>query len=235
MNKCIGVIGGMGPLATCDFMKKLLLRMDAKSDQDFIRICVDCNTNIPDRTAAILGKGENPLPEMIKSAIRLQCSGADVLTISCNTAHYFVEELSKCIDVPIMHMPLLVAEELKRRNINTAAVLATDGTVQSGVYEKVLHANGIQAVYPDQTEQAFVMSLIYDYVKAGKPFDTCREQILALIDHMKFLGAEVMILGCTELPIVFDQLHINIATIDPTDVLACAAIRYCGGVPKEQF
>ena len=113
LNKCIGVIGGMGPLATCDFMKKLLLRMDAKSDQEFIRISVDCNTNIPDRTAAILGKGENPLPEMIKSAIRLQCSGADVLTISCNTAHYFVDELSKCVDIPIMHMPLAVAEELK--------------------------------------------------------------------------------------------------------------------------
>lgn len=232
MNKCIGVIGGMGPLATCDFMQKLLQHMDAKRDQEYIRICVDCNTNIPDRTAAIIGKGKNPLPEMIKSAIRLQCAGADVLTLSCNTAHYFIEPLTACVDIPVLHMPIAVAEELKQKKIRAAAVLATDGTVKCGIYDRVLYNAGIRAIYPNTDEQAFIMSLIYDYVKAGRTFDICRQEIVAMAERLQSVGAEVLILGCTELPIVFDRFNLDIPTIDPTDVLACAAIRCCGGKVK---
>lgn len=227
MNKCIGIIGGMGPLATCDLMKKLITQMNAKSDQEHIRICVDCNTNIPDRTKAILGCGETPLPEMTKSAIRLQSAGADVLTISCNTAHYYFDELKRYVDIPIIHMPQETAKFLKSNNIQNAAILATDGTVQSGIYEKALNDEGINAICPNPDEQQLIMTLIYECVKAGKPFDAYIQQIADMAKRLQNAGAQVFILGCTELPIVFDSLALDIPCVDPTDILACAAIRYC--------
>ena len=232
MNKCIGIIGGMGPLATCDLMRKLITHMDAKCDQEYIRISVDCNTNIPDRTQAILNNGKTPLPEMVKSAIRLQNSGADVLTISCNTAHYFYDELSKYVDIPILHMPHETAVFLKSKGVENAAVLATDGTVQCGIYEKQLNNEGIRAIYPTPEEQKLVMTLIYDCVKAGKPFDGYTKEITSMVNRLLDAGAQAFILGCTELPIIFDSLSLDIPCVDPTDILACAAIRHCGKEPK---
>lgn len=102
MKTIIGIIGGMGPMATCDLMKKIILHTDAGSDQEHLHILVDCNTNIPDRTVAIIANGESPLPEMIKSALRLQAMGAQALVVACNTAHYFLEDLKKTISIPII-------------------------------------------------------------------------------------------------------------------------------------
>lgn len=229
MNKCIGIIGGMGPMATCDLMQKMICHMKAESDQEHIRICVDCNTNIPDRTEAILNRGENPLPEMTKSAIRLQSDGADVLTISCNTAHWFFDELSKYVDIPIIHMPRETAKYLKKNKIKSAAVLATDGTVLSGIYEKALLEEEIRCLYPNCEEQKLVMTLIYECIKAGKPFDSHVEKIRAMIQNLRDRGAEVFVLGCTELPILFDSLTLEIPAIDPTEILAISAIEFCGG------
>lgn len=224
MRKTIGIIGGMGPMATCDLMKKIIDHTDATCDQEHIRICVDSNTNIPDRTAAILGQGKDPRPEMIKSAVLLQGMGADVLIVSCNTAHYFLEDVGKCVDIPILHMPRETAKELRRQGVRTAALLATDGTVQCGLYDQELKTQGIACVHPNAEEQQMIMSLIYDYVKAGKPYPYA-EKIRAMQDRLAKQGVERMILGCTELPIAFAQWDTIIPTIDPTDVLAQSAIR----------
>ncbi len=224
MNKTIGILGGMGPMATCDLMKKIIDHTDAACDQEHIRICVDSNTNIPDRTAAILGQGKDPRPEMIKSAVLLQGMGADVLIVSCNTAHYFLEDVEKCVDIPILHMPRETAKELRRQGVRTAALLATDGTVQCGLYDQELKTQGIACVHPNAEEQQMIMSLIYDYVKAGKPYPYA-EKIRAMQDRLAKQGVERMILGCTELPIAFAQWDTIIPTIDPTDVLAQSAIR----------
>jgi len=231
MNKSIGIVGGMGPLATCDLMNKIIHHTDASCDQEYARICVDCNTNIPDRTGAILHGGADPLPEMVKSAVRLQAMGADVLVMSCNTAHYFYEQICRFIDIPMLHMPLETAKCLAQQGVKKAAVLATDGTVQVGIYEKALQQMGIEPVYPNPEDQKFVMSLIYDYVKAGKPI-TQQAQIKAMVKRLMDDGAETMILGCTELPIVFAQMDEDLPTVDPTEVLACAAVRAVGGKLK---
>ena len=90
MSRNIGIIGGMGPLATCDLMEKIIDYTDAASDQEHIHVLVDSNTNIPDRTEAILHGGENPVPEMVKSAWKLESMGADILIMPCNTAHYLL-------------------------------------------------------------------------------------------------------------------------------------------------
>lgn len=231
MNKSIGIVGGMGPLATCDLMNKIINHTDAACDQEYIRICVDCNTNIPDRTGAILHGGADPLPEMVKSAVRLQAMGADVLVMSCNTAHYFYEQICRFIDIPMLHMPLETAKYLAGQGVKKAAVLATDGTVQVGIYEKALKELGIEPVYPNAQDQKFVMSLIYDYVKAGKPI-TQQSEIKSMVKRLTDAGAETMILGCTELPIVFAQMGEPQPTVDPTEVLACAAIKAVGGKLK---
>lgn len=232
MNKTIGILGGMGPMATCDLMKKIIDNTNASCDQEHLRICVDSNTNIPDRTAAILGKGKDPRPEMIKSAVRLQAMGADVIIVSCNTAHHFLSDVEKCVDVPILHMPHETAKALREQNVQKAAILATDGTLKSGLYDRELRGQGITSIHPNAEEQQMIMSLIYDYVKAGKPYPHL-EKIRAMQDRLAKQGAERLILGCTELPIAFALLDVTIPTIDPTDVLARSAIRYTSNKLKK--
>ena len=225
MNKTIGILGGMGPMATCDLMKKMIENTEATCDQEYPRICVDSNTNIPDRTAAIVGEGEDPRPEMIKSAVRLQAMGADVIVVPCNTAHWFLPGVEKCVDVPILHMPRETAKELRAQGIQTAAVLATDGTLYSGVYDRELKNLGITPIHPNAEDQKMIMSIIYDYVKAGKSHPY-QEKFVAMQERLIQQGAECMILGCTELSFVFSQSVTPLPVIDPTTVLAKAAIRY---------
>lgn len=231
MTGSIGILGGMGPMATCDLMGKIIRSTDAKNDQEHIHIYVDCNTNIPDRTAAILHQGEDPLPEMIKSATRLQAMGADVLIMPCNTAHYFIDRIQQSVDIPILNMLKETAAYLQAQGISKAAVLATDGTVQCGLYDSALKDAGIEPLYPTTEDQALIMHLIYDCVKAGKPCDQ-PEKIVALSKRLISQGAQTLILGCTELPIAFAQLGADLPTVDPTEVLARAAIRYVGGKVK---
>lgn len=232
MYKSLGILGGMGPLATCDLMEKIIRSTKADRDQDNIHIYVDCNTNIPDRTAAILCGGADPLPEMVKSAVRLQSMGADFLVMPCNTAHYFAERIQTFVDIPLLHMPRETAKYLREQGVRKAAVLATDGTIQSGIYDDALQREGIEPIRPDAQEQALVMSLIYDCVKAGKecPFP---EEVAALAHRLQERGAEMLILGCTELPIAFEQMKIAAPLADPTKILAQAAVRFAGAEVAE--
>ena len=153
--------------------------------------------------------------------------------ISAHAAH-------ACFFMVLSVFPLLVlmlgilrytALHLRSRNIQTAAVLATDGTVQTGLYDRALKAQGICPIYPDPAEQKALMSLIYDCVKAGSP---CAEpeKIRSLGQHLLDRGAQVLILGCTELPIAFAQLQLPFPTVDPTEILARAAVRFVGGKVK---
>ncbi len=230
--KTIGIIGGMGPLATYDLAEKILNNTDAYCDQDNIPVLIDCNTRIADRTAAILHGGEDPRPEMKKSAKRLEEAGADVLIMACNTAHYFYDSVCEDLKIPVLHMPRLTAQLILEMGVKKAGVLATDGTCQSGVYGDALKEEGIEPVYPSAEKQEIIMSLIYDHVKAGK-MDFSDLDIDGVISEMKEKGAEVLILGCTELPMAFDIIgEMGIPAIDPTDVLARAAVSFAGAPLK---
>ena len=227
--KIVGIVGGMGPLATYDLANKIVTNTRASRDQEHIHVCIDCNTNIPDRTAAILGGGEDPLPEMIRSALRLEEMGAQILLMPCNTAHYFYEELCSYLDVPMLHMPGETALCLKKKQISCAGVLATDGTIQSGVYEKVLGEQGIRTVYPSEEEQRQVMRIIYERVKAGRP-DITGIPVSTILNHLRTQGAQAVILGCTELPIALKGIVLEGCPLaDPVEILARAAISYAGG------
>ena len=231
--KTIGIIGGMGPLATYDLAEKILNNTVASCDQDNIPVLIDCNTRIADRTAAILHGGDDPRPEMKKSAKRLETAGADVLMMACNTAHYFYDSICEDINIPVLHMPRLTAQYLLNMGVKKAGILATDGTCQSGVYGNALKEAGIESVYPSGEKQKLIMSLIYDHVKAGI-MDFTDLDIEGIIAEMQEKGAETLILGCTELPVAFDLIgRTGLPTVDPTVVLARAAVSFAGAPLKE--
>ncbi len=225
MKKAIGILGGMGPMATCDLMKKIIENTDAACDQEHIRIFVDNNTGIPDRTAAILAGGEDPRPEMLKSAKGLQAMGADVIIIPCNTAHFFWQDVQNAVEIPVLHMLRQTVGLLQVQGVAAAAVLATDGTIQTGLYDRELEKVGITPVHPDPEDQKMIMSVVYDYVKAGKDFPY-PERIAAMEKRLAQQGAQCMILGCTELPVAFSRWETSLPTVDPTEILARAAVRF---------
>lgn len=227
MNPVIGIIGGMGPMATCDLMEKIIRATDASCDQEHVRICVDNNTNIPDRTLALLHGGESPVPEIVKSALRLEGMGAQVLIMGCNTAHCFYEEIVPYLEKPLLNMIDETAAYLSRRGVRRAGILATDGTCESRIYDRAFAKAGIQAVYPSPRNQKIVMELVYDYVKAGN-LNIEPLPVEEIVEEMGRLGAEQMVLGCTELPLVFQKLGLERLTVDPTQVLAHSALAAVG-------
>ena len=231
-KKIVGIIGGMGPLATADLMRKLALCADVRTDQEHPRVCVDSNTDIPDRTAALLHGGADPVPEMVKSARRLVSIGADVLIMPCNTAHGFYDKVAASVDVPVLHMIELTRDALARRGIRRAGLLATDGTVETGIYQKTFSGGDIELLLPGAEDQAAVMAIIYEGVKAGvRDYDTaafcrCCERLISC-------GAQTLILGCTELPPAFELYGLNYPATDPTLELALGALRFAGCKTKE--
>lgn len=227
--KTLGIIGGMGPLAGCDLLEKIIANTDACCDQAHIPVLLDSNTAIPDRTAAILSGGADPVPQLCASAQRLEKAGAQVLAMSCNTAHYFYDAVAASVSIPLLHMPRLTAAFVERSGLRRVALLATDGTIRSGVYQSAFA--GSAPMLPDPQGQAAIMSMIYDGVKRGDArFDTTqvRDALRTLTDN----GAEAFILGCTELPIAFVRYGLSGRVIDPTLVLARAAIETCGAPLK---
>ena len=227
MKKVLGILGGMGPAATCDLMEKIISLTEASCDQEHIHIISDVNTAIPDRTAAILHGGADPVPEMTRSAKRLEAAGAEFIIMPCNTAHYFYEAVASAVAIPLLHMPRLTAAVLKKAGVKKAGVLATDGTIRSGVYARALEAEGIEPVYPDAGNQTMIMDLIYQGVKARKiPLESI--PVADILADLREKGAEKFLLACTELPIAFEALSIRQDCLDPTRVLAFSAVEYAG-------
>ena len=228
----IGIIGGMGPLATADLFKKIILNTQADKDQDHLRILIDNNTDIPDRTAAILYGGEDPRPQLVHSAKTLSAMGAQILVMPCNTAHYFYNDIQKNVDVPVLSMIELTQKALTKRGIRTVGLLATEGTIRSGIYQKVLADAGVEVVTPSDEEQVAITNLIYRGVKAGDyGYDTTDAQ--AVMERLLERGAEILILGCTELPLAMEMYDLDFATCDPTMELARGVIIAAGGQVRD--
>lgn len=228
-KKTIGILGGMGPLATADLFEKITLLTEAETDRDHIRVYIDSNANIPDRTAAILGNGEDPVPEMASALRNLEKCGADCIIMPCNTAHYFLPRLQKMTQIPFLSILTAAAEACKTQFPGrTVGVLGTTGTLTANLYQKALDKAGVPFVIPVGKEQDALMRVIYQGVKAGKGPDSYRADFLTVLEGMLARGAEVFLLGCTELPLAANALNIALPAVDPTAELAKAAIRFCG-------
>ena len=234
MRKTIGILGGMGPLATCDLFSKIIQITDASCDQEHVRICIDNNTEISDRTNAIIRHGKDPVPEMVKSAVRLQSFGADVLIMSCNTAHYFYDRILPFVDIPFLSMIDETAKAISDRGLRKIGLLATDGTLQTAVYEKAFKKRGISIVVPPPENQVHIMDLIYNGVKAGnKEIDT--KPTKKTIEDLFRKGAQTLVLGCTELPVAFDLYGFDYPKTDPTLILASRAVQFVGAKVKKEY
>lgn len=230
--KTLGVIGGLGPMATAYYMQLITQMTDAKTDQQHLRVLVASNPTIPDRTRYILGESkDNPVDKMAEEGRFLKDSGAEVLTIPCITAHYFHDELEKKVGLPIIHAMEETGKYLKERKIETVGIMATDGTIRSKVFETTLEKYGINVVTPDAEMQKKVMDIIYSQVKAGKPVNM--RTFNSVSSHLRAKGAEVVLLGCTELSIVKRDCRLRSGYLDVMEVLAMKAVSECGRLRKE--
>lgn len=228
-SKTIGVIGGMGPLATCDFYQKIIYSTKAKTDNEHLHLLIDSNIKVPDRTKAILYNGESPVPALIESAKRLEAAGADFLVMTCNTSHYFYDEIDKQINIPFLNMVDITCRSVKKKGIGKVALLATEGTVASNIYQNMFDNYEIHLMIPDRNEQKIITDVIYKGIKCiDEKYDM--DSFQRLIVKLTNDGAEAIILGCTELPLAIKRLKISGNFIDSTQELACAAILEAGGV-----
>ncbi len=226
-RKALGIIGGMGPAATVDMLDKLVRFTDASCDREHIRVYVDINTTIADRTASIKGTGPSCLPAICESAKKLADMGADYLILSCNTAHYYLDEIRAAVDKPILSIVDAVAEYVTARGIDTVALLATEGTMIGRVYTDTLERAGIKVVLPNEEEQKIAMKAIYDVKEIGADHtDTADLDIV--VRHFREQGAATVILACTEFPLIVDKMSDEVSYLDATEILVRKAIRTAG-------
>ena len=224
-EKIIGILGGMGPKATLDLFHKIIKLTPAKKDQDHLRIIIDNNPKIPDRTAAILGKGENPLPALQETAQNLEKAGADFIIMPCNTAHYFISEIQKSIKIPILNMIKETAHHVKSifPSVKNIGLLATKGTYKTKLYNSFFNAKNIEILIPTPPEQDKIMDLIF-MVKSGILSEEMKSQIINISEEQIKKGAQAIIAGCTEIPLILKDKDIKVPIIDPTNILAKRAV-----------
>lgn len=225
-NKIIGILGGMGPLATADLFRKIVLLTEASCDNDHIRIIIDNNVHIPDRTDAILHGGRDPLPFLLESVRLLERAGSEVIIMPCNTAHYYIGQLQRQTKIPFINMLRETSLELKAAGVVSIGLLATDGTCKSGIYEKELAKQGIDTVLPCAEDQQLIMEIIYRI--KGENSNASAEGLAQAVKNLKSRRAEAIVLGCTELPIAFQDIEAALPLFDPAAILAKRAIRFVG-------
>lgn len=230
----LGVIGGLGPMATAYYLELVVRMTDAKRDQDHPEIMVMDIPTIPDRTAYILGKSEeDPVGPMVQLGKQLKSLGATVLATPCVTAHYFHEALQQGSGLPVIHVIQKTAQLLRSEGVGCVGLMATDGTVESGIFQKELEAAGVSVVLPDEQGQRDVMTIIYDQVKAGIPADL--QLFHGICGQLRRQGAQVVILGCTELSLLKKQADLGDGILDVLDVLAKESVIACGKPVKPEY
>ncbi|NLM43403.1 MAG: aspartate/glutamate racemase family protein [Clostridiales bacterium] len=225
----LGILGGMGPAATCDIYNKIIQFTPASIDQEHLHIVIDSNSQIPDRTDFICYDGEDPRIEIIRSAIKLEMMGADFIIIPCNTAHYFYDDIVKYTKAKVLHMIRETAAFLKRSKpgVKNYLLLATAGTYKTDIYSKVFKEFDLNIIKPDEADIVIIMNWIYN-VKSGK-FNVDLIEFQSLMQ--KYMVDEEMpiILGCTELPLLADKLGLRNEFIDPVEILAKRCIEITQG------
>jgi len=230
----LGVIGGLGPMATVYFMELVINMTEAQCDQDHIEMIVYNCPTIPDRTGFILGRTQqNPVVPMVRIGKQLVAQGAECIAIPCVTAHYFYDILSESINTDIIHAVKETTNHLKENGISKVGIAATDGTIASGLFQKELAGAGISYVVPSEKSQQAVMDVIYKNIKAGRPVQ--EDKLYSAFDEMRKSGAEVIILGCTELSLVKRDYSLGAGYLDVLDVLAKESVIRCGKKLRDEY
>ncbi len=214
--RLVGILGGMGPLATLELMKRVIEKTGAKRDQDHVPTFVANVPQIPDRTEYLRGEGEDPRPILRSLARKLEKVGCEAIFMPCNTAHVFYEDLTSSISVPLFHMPARTVYEAKNRGISELLLLATMGTYLSGIYSALGKKYGVRVLIPKEEIREEVHRAIYLGVKAGN----LRKNGDILKKIKEEYGDITILLGCTELSVLKAKFECEFDVIDPLDVSA---------------
>lgn len=226
-RKKIGIVGGMGPMATVYLFRKIVENTESPDDQGHIRIFIDNCPQIPDRTQAISRGDHTPAQMILSCAKGLVRQGADLILMPCNTAHHFYEEVQKDLSVELVNMIDETSKALVQQNIRTAGLLATTGTVNTNLYQKYCEKRGIRILLPDREGQDAVMDFIYSGVKASNwTYDV--KALRRTAEQLLERGASTLILGCTEIPVGFQMFRLDLPGVDTLEVLARAAVVKAG-------
>jgi aspartate racemase len=236
-DRPVGILGGMGPLATSAFYEAVIRATEAAVDQDHLHLIIDADPAIPDRTAFLLGRGPDPRPRLIAAAQRLRAAGVSMAGMPCNTAYTFADEIRAASGLELVPWIESAVEGAISRGCTTVGILATEGTIEAGLYQAELSRRGAAAVVPDEAEQALLTEAIYGpgSVKArGGPTSQARAALLEAGRRLLARGAQCLIMGCTELPMTVSVRSPRWGgpVIDPAPLVARRLVSAARGQPS---
>ena len=219
----VGVLGGMGPEATVDFMQKVIAATPAQKDQDHISLLVHQNPKVPNRRDAIFCEGEDPGPALATMASDLERAGADFLVMPCNAAHVFESQIIKAIAIPLLSIVQVSVSAALAHGNGCVGVMATDGCLKSGIYQSALRNRGVDCTIPEDDNIDELMGLI-NLIKAGHQSVEIKSKMKCIAEKLILRGASIVIAGCTEIPLVLQSNELEVPLISSTDELATATV-----------
>jgi len=202
-EKIVGILGGMGPEATVELMRRIVEKTPAKVDSDHIRCIVDQNAKVPSRPLSIQGKISSAAPALIDMGKRLQSYGADILCMPCNTAHFYLPDIQKEVSIPFIDMLTCTAKHIQHAypNEKRVGIASTTNTKDTGLYEERFSTLGIETVYPEPITQEKILNAIAA-VKAGNISQEIRDEMKNIVTDMREQGIYVVVIACTELSVI---------------------------------
>jgi len=236
-EKIVGIIGGMGPEATIDLMTRVLKATPARDDIDHIRLVVDNNPKVPSRIKALVEKtGENPLPCLQEMAQKLEQWGVDILAIPCNTAHYYHEAIQKIVDIPVLNMIEMSVQVMISQNpgLKIVGILASTAVLKLGLYKNPFFHYGVKVIHPSDDLQSGIMAAIRE-IKTSKYGREVVRAVQTAADDLISKGAGALLVACTELSIVANELKITVPWYDSAQVLADAIVQSAKGIDRRLY
>ena len=229
-QKLLGILGGLGPMASVYFCEMLISHTKADRECDHINFLLSSRADTPDRSSYILGlSDDDPTPAMTEEARRLEAAGAELIAIPCNTAHYFYDRICEAVNTPILNIITETARFCRASGVRKIGVLATEGTAAAGAYQKFLDGFSIEVLPLTKSEQDTVSDIIFNKIKRGLAPDV--NALMSVAEALRSRGAELIVLGCTELSLVKKQNSLPEYIIDSLELLALSAIATCGKTP----
>ena len=232
MKKTIGILGGMGPEATAYFYEQIIQQTKAETDQDHIKTLIYSNPKIPPRTDAILESGPNPTPLLVEGFQRLKDAGADFVVMPCVTAHYFYPGVKDQVDIPFISLLDEAVKWAKNAipELRKAGLVASTGTLESKLFHDVFSIAGVEIIHPEEAEQNKVIEAIFgpEGIKAGFTSGFPKETLVSIAKVLIARGADAIIAGCTEVPLVLKEQDIPVPLVEPLRITARACIIEAG-------
>jgi len=225
-----GVLGGMGPLATVDFMSNVISLNPIQTEKDHIHLIVDQNPHVPNRQIKTSAQRNKISSLLAERAMKLEAAGADFLVMPCNTAHMFADAIKKVISIPFLNIVEETVAEISRYHSKktTVGIMATSACLESMIYQEGLVNANRNFIIPNERIQKKCMQIIFS-IKDGRDIKSMQKEMKQVAEHLIAMGAEIIIAGCTEIPLVIRDNDISVPLISSTEVLALKTIEFASG------